>query len=128
MPLWIIIPSIVLMQSFNSCTRAFNRAQLINYLPREKIATYMTGTQVFQILDYVTLYYIVLYYITSYYIIFFLLYYIVLHYIILYYIILYSILVYSIIFNRRCRVPPATRMCACKQSGRVQGSKGVRKM
>lgn len=42
MPLWIVIPSIVLMQSLNSCTRAFNRAQLINFLPRDKIATYMT--------------------------------------------------------------------------------------
>ena len=42
MPLWIVIPSIVLMQSLNSCTKAFNRAQLINFLPREKIATYMT--------------------------------------------------------------------------------------
>lgn len=41
MPLWIVIPSIVLMQSLNSCTRAFNRAQLINFLPRDKIATYM---------------------------------------------------------------------------------------
>lgn len=42
MPLWVVVPSIVLMQSLNSCTRAFNRAQLINFLPREKIATYMT--------------------------------------------------------------------------------------
>lgn len=42
MPLWVVIPSIVLMQSLNSCTKAFNRAQLINFLPREKIATYMT--------------------------------------------------------------------------------------
>lgn len=41
MPLWVVIPSIVLMQSLNSCTKAFNRAQLINFLPREKIATYM---------------------------------------------------------------------------------------
>ena len=45
MPLWVVIPSIVLMQSLNSCTKAFNRAQLINFLPREKIATYMTSPQ-----------------------------------------------------------------------------------
>ncbi|CAE6939548.1 unnamed protein product [Symbiodinium natans] len=42
MPLWVVIPSIILMRSLNSCTRAFNRAQLIDFLPREKIATYMT--------------------------------------------------------------------------------------
>eukprot|EP00490_Sorites_sp_Unknown_P000200 CAMPEP_0114644382 /NCGR_PEP_ID=MMETSP0191-20121206/3928_1 /TAXON_ID=126664 /ORGANISM="Sorites sp." /LENGTH=517 /DNA_ID=CAMNT_0001856821 /DNA_START=52 /DNA_END=1605 /DNA_ORIENTATION=+ len=42
MPLWVVVPSIILMQSLNSCTKAFNRAQLINFLPREKIATYMT--------------------------------------------------------------------------------------
>ncbi|CAE7608952.1 unnamed protein product [Symbiodinium pilosum] len=42
MPLCVVIPSIILMQSLNSCTRAFNRAQLINFLPREKIAVYMT--------------------------------------------------------------------------------------
>mmetsp|Transcript_52323 Transcript_52323/g.150780 ORF Transcript_52323/g.150780 Transcript_52323/m.150780 type:complete len:722 (-) Transcript_52323:292-2457(-) len=41
MPLWLVIVSIVMMQSLNSCTRAYNRAQLINYLPREKIASYM---------------------------------------------------------------------------------------
>ena len=45
MPLWVVVPSIVLMQSLNSCTRAFNRAQLINFLPREKIATYMIRAQ-----------------------------------------------------------------------------------
>jgi len=42
MPLFVVIPCIVLMQSLNSCTRAFNRAQLINFLPREEIANYMT--------------------------------------------------------------------------------------
>eukprot|EP00930_Biecheleria_cincta_P070604 TRINITY_DN58233_c0_g1_i1.p1 TRINITY_DN58233_c0_g1~~TRINITY_DN58233_c0_g1_i1.p1 ORF type:complete len:783 (-),score=107.25 TRINITY_DN58233_c0_g1_i1:202-2472(-) len=42
MPIWVVIPSIILTQSLNSCTRAFNRAQLVNFLPREKIATYMT--------------------------------------------------------------------------------------
>lgn len=41
MPLWVVAPSIVMMQSLNSCTRAYNRAALVNYLPREKIATYM---------------------------------------------------------------------------------------
>lgn len=42
MPLWVVVVSIVMMQSLNSCTRAYNRAQLVNYLPREKIATYMS--------------------------------------------------------------------------------------
>lgn len=42
MPIWVVIPSIVMMQSLNSCTRAYNRAQLVNYLPREKIVNYMT--------------------------------------------------------------------------------------
>jgi len=42
MPLWVVIVSIVMMQALNSCTRAYNRAQLVNYLPREKIAVYMS--------------------------------------------------------------------------------------
>eukprot|EP00931_Biecheleriopsis_adriatica_P050874 TRINITY_DN29487_c0_g2_i2.p1 TRINITY_DN29487_c0_g2~~TRINITY_DN29487_c0_g2_i2.p1 ORF type:complete len:733 (-),score=144.21 TRINITY_DN29487_c0_g2_i2:26-2041(-) len=41
MPIWVVIPSIVMMQALNSCTRAYNRAALVNYLPKEKIATYM---------------------------------------------------------------------------------------
>lgn len=41
MPLWVVLPSIVMMQSLNSCTRAYNRAQLVNYLPPDKIAKYM---------------------------------------------------------------------------------------
>merc|ERR1719361_20359 len=31
-----------MMQSLNSCTKAHNRAQLVNWLPRDKVATYMT--------------------------------------------------------------------------------------
>jgi len=42
MPLCVVVVSIVMMQSLNSCTKAYNRAQLVNYLPRDKIATYMT--------------------------------------------------------------------------------------
>lgn len=41
MPLWVVLPSIVMMQSLNSCTRAYNRAQLVNYLPPDKIPKYM---------------------------------------------------------------------------------------
>eukprot|EP00420_Gonyaulax_spinifera_P005050 CAMPEP_0197931522 /NCGR_PEP_ID=MMETSP1439-20131203/107212_1 /TAXON_ID=66791 /ORGANISM="Gonyaulax spinifera, Strain CCMP409" /LENGTH=727 /DNA_ID=CAMNT_0043554263 /DNA_START=51 /DNA_END=2231 /DNA_ORIENTATION=+ len=42
MPLYVVVLSIVMMQSLNSCTKAFNRAQLVNWLPRDKVATYMT--------------------------------------------------------------------------------------
>lgn len=41
MPLWVVLPSMVMMQALNSCTRAYNRAQLTNYLPPDKIASYM---------------------------------------------------------------------------------------
>merc|ERR1740121_1102116 len=41
MPLGVVLVSVVMMQSLNSCTRAYNRAALVNYLPREKITNYM---------------------------------------------------------------------------------------
>ena len=42
MPLVVVIPCIVLMRSSSSCTKSFNLAQLIKFLPREEIANYMT--------------------------------------------------------------------------------------
>jgi len=41
MPLPITIASIVLMNSLFSCTKAYNRARLINALPHDRVANYM---------------------------------------------------------------------------------------
>merc|ERR1712178_189460 len=41
MPLWVTIVSIVLMASLISCTKAYNRARLINALPHDRVPNYM---------------------------------------------------------------------------------------
>eukprot|EP00929_Paragymnodinium_shiwhaense_P048388 TRINITY_DN24471_c0_g2_i1.p1 TRINITY_DN24471_c0_g2~~TRINITY_DN24471_c0_g2_i1.p1 ORF type:complete len:761 (+),score=151.82 TRINITY_DN24471_c0_g2_i1:102-2384(+) len=41
MPIWVVVPSIGLMQSLSSCTKAYNRAKLVNALPRNRVANYM---------------------------------------------------------------------------------------
>jgi len=40
-PFWIVAPSIVMMQSLNSCTKAYNRAKLVNAVPHKRVANYM---------------------------------------------------------------------------------------
>jgi hypothetical protein len=41
MPLPVVVASIVLMNSLFSCTKAYNRARLINALPHDRVANYM---------------------------------------------------------------------------------------
>merc|ERR1719359_44155 len=41
MPLVVVVASIVMMNSLFSCTKAYNRARLINALPHDRVANYM---------------------------------------------------------------------------------------
>merc|ERR1719198_627932 len=38
---YVVVVSIVLMNSLSSCTKAYNRAKLVNYLPHDRVANYM---------------------------------------------------------------------------------------
>lgn len=40
-PCWLAVIAIVLFNGLGSCTKAFNRAKLVNYLPQDRIANYM---------------------------------------------------------------------------------------